>query len=41
MVVDSTMLALADSTPTDINWGVTVQDAGHTEADFFASSIFS
>lgn len=40
-VADSTMLALADSTAADINWGVTVQGAGHTEADFYGSSIFS
>jgi Ca2+-binding RTX toxin-like protein len=40
-VADSTMLALADSTPADINWGVTVQGVGHTEAEFYGSSIFS
>jgi Ca2+-binding RTX toxin-like protein len=38
---DSTMLALADSTPADNNWGVTVQGSGHTIDDFYGSSVFS
>jgi Ca2+-binding RTX toxin-like protein len=38
---DSTMLAFADSTPADIDWGVTVQGSGHTIDEFYASSVFS
>jgi len=38
---DSTMLVFADSTPADIDWGITVQGAGHTIDEFYASTIFS
>lgn len=41
MAVDSTMLALADGTPADNNWGVTVQGAGHSPDLFYGSSLFS